>query len=84
MGSIAIRWGFSVFAATQVDLGFFREAEFQGLKIRLLVGAVAKRLIGRAAATAPPIIPRFQLHGVGGLLCANWFRHKSLLVVIIN
>ena len=84
MGTIAVGWGFSVFATTQVDLGFFCEGEFQGFKIRLLVGAVAKRLIGRTAATAPPIIPRFQLHGVGGLLRANWFRHKSLLVVIIG
>ena len=84
MGAIAVGWGFSAFATTQVDLGFFRDGEFLWFKIRLLVGAVAKRLIGRTAATAPPIIPRFQLHGVGNLLCANWFRHTSLLLVIID
>jgi len=84
MRAIAVGWGFSLFATTQVDLGFFRESEFQGFKIRVLVRAVTKRLIGRTAATAPPVIPRFQLAGVGRLLRPNWFRHLSLLVVIIG
>ena len=84
MGAVAVGWGFGSFTAAQIDLGFFREGEFQGFKIRLLVGGVAKRFFGRTAATAPPIIPRFQLNSVGKLLYANWFRHESLLVVIIG
>ena len=84
MRAIAVGRGFSVFAAAQVDLGFFRKGEFEGFKIRLLVGAVAKGLIGRTAATAPPIIPCFQLQGIGRFLRANWFRHTSLLLVIIG
>ena len=83
MGAIAIGRGFSPFAAAEIDFCFFGKSEFQRFKIRLLVSAVAKRLIGRTATTAPPIISRFQLHGVGGLLRANWIRHTSLLLVII-
>lgn len=79
-----MRRGLGPFTAAQIDFGFFLDGELEGFEIGILMGAIAKRLVGRTAATAPPIIPCFQLYGVGRLLRTNWFRHESLLLVIIG
>jgi hypothetical protein len=77
-------WSLGPFAATQIDFGLRGKGELERLKIGVLVGTVAKRLVRRTPTTTPPVITRFQFHRIGCFLCTYRFRHKPLLIVIIS
>ena len=79
MGAIAKGFVSRMFAVTKRHLFLFRHVEFDGLKVGSLVRAVAKRLIGGPAATAPKMGARLQGHD-GRLMIGNdRFGHRFFL-----
>src|SRR5207244_7604091 len=75
MRAVAERPPASVLAAAEPELLRFADAEFRRCELRAFVRAVAERLALRAAAGAPPVVARGELHGVGRALRDQRFGH---------
>jgi hypothetical protein len=84
MRSIAIGWRPGPLAATQIDGLLFRNAELERFEVGILVGTVTEGLGFRAAATAPPVVTRFEFDFIRRGLGANGFGHGCLLTRFVN
>ena len=60
MGSITVRLVCRMLALTKGHLPFFGQYKFDGREFTALMRTVAKRLVLREAAAAPPISPWFE------------------------
>src|SRR6266850_2249059 len=75
--AVAERLAGGVLAAAQPQLLRFGDAELLRRELRALVRAVAEGLALRAAAGAPPVVSRGELHGEGRALRDQRVRHAA-------
>jgi hypothetical protein len=69
-----------VLALAPPDGFFLRDLELHWLQSGSLVGAVAKRLMGRATAGTPPVDARFDFESEGFVIANNrFFCHRDTL-----
>jgi hypothetical protein len=69
-----------VLALAPPDGRFFRDLELHRLQSGSLVGAVAERLMGRAAAGTPPMDARFDFESEGlSITDHRFFCHSTML-----
>src|SRR6266850_249946 len=77
VSAVAERLAGGVLAAAQPQLLRFGDAELLRRELRALVRAVAEGLALRAAAGAPPVVSRGELHGEGRALRDQRVRHAA-------
>lgn len=80
MGAVTERRIVAVLTAAQGHHGGFLESEVHWIDACALMGTIAERWLGTAAASTPTVLAGGELHDVGPSFCDDGISHDELPV----